>query len=114
VNVIRLPAVLTAEDIAALKAENASAAFVQVVPMDGAPVTEASGETASLWISIIKSVLHGGRTLLVPGPWAAWVDGLIDTGVDDVTALILKAPITERWTINKIRAARAAVQDPQT
>lgn len=114
-NVIHIPATLSADDIAALRAENPDCGFVRIIPVEGAAtVTEADGQTVALWTTLAKTILGGAGQLLVPGPWGALVTKIIESGVDNVASLIAKKPLTERWTLEAIRAEEATVALPRT
>lgn len=113
-NVVHIPATFGAEQIAALKEVNKGAAFV--FPLQpGEAVRQELHRSA--WLTILdwlKPLLKIGATIYVPGPLGAAVGTALAQGIDAIEARLSGEPLKEKWTVEEIRAAKAAIVDPRT
>lgn len=115
-NVIHVPPTFTKAEADALKAENAGSVFLSVQPLKPGEsiITEAHPSFWSGVLSWLKPLVDAGLTIFVPGPLGAFVEAAVNTGIDNVKAVIDKAPVTERWTIARLQEEAASIQEPQT
>lgn len=66
-------------------------------------------------IRVLKGLLAYGKTAAIfSGPLAVGAAGLLNMGLDEAEDALSGAPETEDWPLERIRAAKAAVLDPQT
>jgi hypothetical protein len=110
-NVVRIPASFNADEISRLKAENVGSGFVQIIPgtESAKGVEAATPQALSLWGQLAEGILEEGATLLVPGPWLAWVDLVIEKGVPVIESLFTKNPTVERWTLAALKEQAASI-----
>ncbi len=116
-----IPPGIPAEIADAIKAANPGHLVVQVI--------EPGKETAALlavdqvgghsrssvvgWLGTIEAVLLGGLSL-IPAVSSALpiVRTILDAGVGAIRSLLTAEPNVERWTLQRLQAARAAVPGP--
>ena len=110
-----IPERLDAADREALKAANPQA-FLVFAQGDITPAPEPQKKAGWLvLVKVLKGLLAAGKTAAIfTAPLAAGAAGLLEMGLDEAEQALAGAPETEDWPIERIRAARAAVADPQT
>lgn len=118
---ILLPPDLSKDEIAELKALNAGVAFIVQVPQSPesaaqavAPDGSVSASSVLPWLDILEALLPVAASIVVPIAWVPIVAGIIKVGIPAARQAITKAPITERWTVEKLLAAQSAVAVPLT
>ncbi|HRI09219.1 MAG TPA: hypothetical protein PKW35_15460 [Nannocystaceae bacterium] len=116
-----IPAGVPADVVEKLRVANADVFLVVSGAEPGAPTAPELKAYRQTWLTVI-SILRGligiGKTAAVfTGP-AAWLAPIaadaLNAGLDRTEQAILGNPEVEDWTISRIAAARAAVEDPSS
>lgn len=110
-----IPERLDAADREALKAANPNT-FLIFAQGEVPPAPEPQKKAGWLMlIRVLNGLLSVGKTTaILASPLAAGAAALVEMGLDEAEQALSGAPETEDWPIERIRAARAAVLDPQT
>ena len=113
--VLVLPERLDAADREALQAANPKAFLILAqgeIPAEPQPQKKAGW---LMLVRVLKGLISYGKSAAIfAGPLAVGAAGLVEMGLDEAEQALSGAPETEDWTLDRIRAARAAVADPQT
>lgn len=110
---IVIPAGVTSDVVEKLKAANPG---LFLVVAQGEVPTEQPTANRHTWltvISVVKGLLAAGKTAgIFTGPLIPIAASVVGIGLDRAEQAISGAPEVEDWTIDRIAAARAAVEDP--
>ena len=112
---IVIPAGIPAEAIEKIRAANPGLFLVVAQGEVPAEQPKANRHTWLTVISVLKGLVAAGKTAgIFTGPLIPIAASVLGLGLDRAEQAISGAPEVEDWTIHRIAAERAAVQDPQT
>jgi len=124
-NVVRLPADIPAEIRKLVVDANPGAVFadaaislppgaIAAANVAGVQTPTVHGGILSTVLKIVRAAADTGLSIFLPGVLGSAIDAAVDEGVDTVIARIDSSSVEERWTLDRIAAARASVAEPTT
>lgn len=113
------PLGLSPEEKAALRAMNPGVALIFTEPSDltkAPPLEGYSRGAVNVWADILGQLLPAAAGIVVPAGsiWAPLVASIATAGAAKVKQLLTREPTVERWPLDRILAAQAAVASPTT
>jgi len=101
---MNVPKGFTQAEIDALKEANPGTVLVlPLAPTETIPPDVAPSRVLG-WLDIIEIPLEAGEAIALPGPIGAFLAGLTKSGIAMLRTKLSGAPLTERWTVERMQS----------